>query len=120
MRAPRSPCGRRRSTRGPARGSMPPAARAARRCSLAARGYPPRVSPVAFVWLFPVAFVLIGGGMVAMAIRGRRARSGGEAAAARAAGEVTDLQWVSSRQVDATSRIAYPVLRFALPDGRTV
>ena len=76
--------------------------------------------PVFVVWLFPLFFVLIGGAMVVMAIRGKRARGRWEAAAARAPGEVTDLQWVSSRHSDSRSRVAYPVLRFALPDGRTV
>jgi len=78
------------------------------------------VSPVLLLWLFPVFFMLLGGAMVAMTIRGKRARGRWEAAAARAPGEVTDLQWVSSRRSDSTSQIAYPVLRFALPDGRTV
>ena len=83
-------------------------------------GYQRPVSPVLFVWLFPAFFVLIGGAMIAMAIRGKRARGRWEAAAARAPGEVTDLQWVSSRHSESRSRVAYPVLRFALPDGRTV
>jgi hypothetical protein len=83
-------------------------------------GYQRPVSPVLLVWLFPLFFVLLGGAMVAGTIRAKRARRRWEAAAARAEGEVTDLQWVSRRRSDNRSRIAYPVLRFALPDGRTV
>jgi len=78
------------------------------------------MSPLLLLWLFPVFFVLVGGAMVASAIRGNRARGRWEAAAAHAPGEVTDLQWVSSRRSENRSRVAYPVLRFALPDGRTV
>jgi len=79
------------------------------------------MSPLLLLWLFPVFFMLIGGAMVASTIRGRQARGRWEDAAESAPGEVTDLQWVSSRRGSGNrSRVAYPVLRFALPDGRTV
>ena len=78
------------------------------------------MSPLLLLWLFPVFFVLIGVAMVASTLRGRRARERWEAVAARVPGEVTDLQWVSSHRSQNRSRVAYPVLRFALPDGRTV
>jgi hypothetical protein len=78
------------------------------------------MSPLLLLCLFPVFFAGIGGAIVVTTLRGRKARGRWEASAARAAGEVTDLQWVSSRRSENRSRVAYPVLRFALPDGRTV
>jgi hypothetical protein len=74
----------------------------------------------AVAWLFPVAFVLIGGGMIALAVKARRRRARWEAAAARASGEVTDLRWQSVGQAGDRNLLAFPVLRFSLPDGRTV
>ena len=74
----------------------------------------------AVAWFFPAAFVLIGGGMIAMALKARRRRIRWEAAATRASGEVTDLRWQSVGQAGDRNPLAFPVLRFSLPDGRTV
>jgi hypothetical protein len=71
-------------------------------------------------WLFPVAFVLIGGGMIALAVKAKRRRARWEAAATRTSGEVTDLRWQSAGQAGDRNLLAFPVLRFSLPDGRTV
>jgi hypothetical protein len=74
----------------------------------------------AIAWLFPAGFVLIGGGMIAVSLRAKRSRANWEAAASRAAGEVTDLRWQSVGQAGDRTRLAFPVVRFSLPDGRTV
>jgi hypothetical protein len=71
-------------------------------------------------WLFPLGFVLIGGAMVALALKAKRSRADWEAAATRASGEVTDLRWQSVGRAGDSNLLAFPVLRFSLPDGRTV
>lgn len=74
----------------------------------------------AIAWFFPAGFILIGGAMVAFALRAKRARASWEATASRAPGEVTDLRWQSVGQAGDRTPLAFPVLRFSLPDGRTV
>ena len=74
----------------------------------------------AVAWLFPAGFLLIGGGMIAMALRAKRRRARWEEAASRTSGEVTDLRWQSVGQAGDSNLLAFPVLRFSLPDGRTV
>jgi hypothetical protein len=74
----------------------------------------------AIAWFFPAGFVLIGGAMVAFALRAKRARARWEASASRAPGEVTDLRWQSVGHAGDRTPLAFPVLRFSLPDGRTV
>jgi hypothetical protein len=71
-------------------------------------------------WLFPLGFLAIGGGMIALALKARRRRARWEAAATRASGEVTDLRWQSVERAGDRNLLAFPVLRFSLPDGRTV
>jgi hypothetical protein len=71
-------------------------------------------------WFFPAAFLLIGGGMIALALKAKRRRARWEAAATSTSGEVTDLRWQSVGQAGDTNLLAFPVLRFSLPDGRTV
>jgi hypothetical protein len=74
----------------------------------------------AVAWLFPAGFLLIGGAMIALALKARRRRADWEASATRAAGEVTDLRWRSVGRAGDSNLLAFPVLRFSLPDGRTV
>jgi hypothetical protein len=74
----------------------------------------------AIAWLFPAGFVLIGGAMVAFSIRGRRARERWEASASSTQGEVTELRWQSLGRPGDTTLLAFPIVRFSLPDGRTV
>jgi hypothetical protein len=74
----------------------------------------------AVAWFFPAGFILIGGGMVVASRRARHARQRWEASAARAEGEVTDLRWHSLGRPSDSRLLAFPVLRFSLPDGRTV
>ena len=71
-------------------------------------------------WFFPAAFLLIGGGMIALAVKAKRRRARWEAAATSTSGEVTDLRWQSVGQAGDSNLLAFPVLRFSLPDGRTV
>ena len=71
----------------------------------------------AVAWLFPAGFLLIGGGMIAMALKAKRRRARWEAAATRTSGEVTDLRWQSVGQDGDTNLLAFPVLRFSLPDA---
>jgi hypothetical protein len=71
-------------------------------------------------WFFPAAFLLIGGGMIALAVKAKRRRARWEADAASTSGEVTDLRWQSVGQAGDSNLLAFPVLRFSLPDGRTV
>jgi hypothetical protein len=75
---------------------------------------------IAIAFLFPAAFILIGVAMMGFATRAKRARARWEAGASRASGEVTDLRWQSVGHAGDRSPLAFPVLRFSLPDGRTV
>ena len=68
-------------------------------------------------WFFPAAFLLIGGGMIALAVKAKRRRARWEAAATSTSGEVTDLRWQSVGQAGDTNPLAFPVLRFSLPAG---
>jgi hypothetical protein len=68
-------------------------------------------------WFFPAAFLLIGGGMIALAVKTKRRRARWEAAAASTSGEVTDLRWQSVGQAGDSNLLAFPVLRFSLPAG---
>jgi hypothetical protein len=74
----------------------------------------------AVAWFFPAGFLLIGGGMIVLAIKAKRRRARWEAAATSTSGEVTDLRWQSVGQAGDSQLLAFPVLRFSLPDGRTV
>jgi hypothetical protein len=74
----------------------------------------------AVAWFFPLGFLLIGGGMIALAVKAKRRRARWEAVATSTSGEVTDLRWQSVGQAGDTNLLAFPVLRFSLPDGRTV
>ena len=69
-------------------------------------------------WVFPLigVFVVIGG------IRSLRAASRFQRIAHRAPATVTELrwEWTSGGSNSSSSRIAYPVVRFTLPDGRMV
>jgi hypothetical protein len=87
-------------------------------------GYHRTVLPVAVTsavaWFFPAGFLLIGGGMIALAVKAKRRRARWEAADTSTSGEVTDLRWQSVGQAGDSNLLAFPVLRFSLPDGRTV
>ena len=74
----------------------------------------------AVAWFFPAGFLLIGSGMIARAVKAKRRRARWEADAASTSGEVTDLRWQSVGQAGDSNLLAFPVLRFSLPDGRTV
>ena len=58
--------------------------------------------------------------MIALAVKAKRRRARWEAAATSTSGEVTDLRWQSVGQAGDTNLLAFPILRFSLPDGRTV
>lgn len=74
----------------------------------------------AIAWLFPAAFFLLGLAMVLITLRARTARRRFEETAAQAPGEVTDMRWESVGQAGDRSMLAFPIVRFSLPDGRTV
>jgi hypothetical protein len=61
----------------------------------------------AVAWFFPAGFLLIGGGMIAMALQAKRRRARCEASATRASGEVTDLRWQSVGQAGDTNLLAF-------------
>jgi hypothetical protein len=58
--------------------------------------------------------------MVLITLRARTARRRFEETAAQAPGEVTDMRWESVGQAGDRSMLAFPIVRFSLPDGRTV
>ena len=64
----------------------------------------------AVAWFFPLGFVLIGGAMIALAVKAKRRRARWEAAASRAPGEVTDLRWQSVGRAGDSNLLAFPVL----------
>lgn len=63
--------------------------------------------------------VVVGGIMVAVGVRSIRAQGSFQGKAARAPGQVIDVRWRMGAGGDA-SLIAFAVLRFQTPDGRTV
>jgi hypothetical protein len=71
-------------------------------------------------FLFPAGFILIGAAMMALSVKARNARRRWEAAAQQAQGEVTDLRWESLGRGSDSRLLAFPVVRFSLPDGRSV
>jgi hypothetical protein len=72
-------------------------------------------------WL-PWVFPLIGVVVVVGGIRSLRAASRFQRSARQAPATVTELrwEWTSGGSNSSSSRVAYPVVRFALPDGRLV
>jgi Protein of unknown function (DUF3592) len=74
------------------------------------------------VQLIPVIFVVVGIGVVIASVRGLVRANRFERTAQRTNALVTALRWkhTSGGSSSSTSRIAYPVLRFQLPDGRSV
>jgi Protein of unknown function (DUF3592) len=74
------------------------------------------------VELVPVIFVVVGFGIVFASARGLARASRFERTAQRTRGLVTSVRWkhASATSSSSSSRVAYPVLRFELPDGRTV
>jgi hypothetical protein len=69
------------------------------------------------VYLLPWVFVVIGAGILVGGIRSLRATSRFERRAVQAPGTVTDLRWSAS---GSSGRRAFPIVCFALPDGRVV
>jgi Protein of unknown function (DUF3592) len=78
------------------------------------------MASTAVAWFLPAGFVAIGSAMIVASLRGRVARARWEEAATRTEGEVTDLRWQSAGPRGDRSLLAFPVVRFSLPDGRTV
>jgi hypothetical protein len=70
----------------------------------------------------PVLFVVVGIGVVIASVRGLARANRFERTAQRTNALVTALHWkhTSSAGSSTSSRVAYPVLRFELPDGRPV
>jgi hypothetical protein len=76
---------------------------------------------IRWIWLFPLIFLGVGAAFALLGIRGWRSQgSFDRRATARAPGVVTDLRY-SRVGTGADSRsVAAPVVRFTVPDGRTV
>jgi hypothetical protein len=66
--------------------------------------------------LIPAVFVIVGVALVYAAIRTMRGDRAFAAVAQPATAIVTALRWRANHD---TSSLAYPVVRFSLPDGRT-
>jgi hypothetical protein len=74
------------------------------------------------VEFIPVIFVIVGIGVVIASVRGLARAHRFERTAQRTNALVTDLRWkqTGGGSSSSSSRVAYPVLRFELPDGRSV
>jgi hypothetical protein len=70
--------------------------------------------------LLPLAFVAFGLFFVYLGVKTLRASATFERVAQPTEAEITDIRWETRGPVGDSSRVAFAVLRFALPDGRTV
>jgi len=70
------------------------------------------------VELVPWIFVVVGVAVVVAGVRSLRATSRFQARALQAPGVVTDVRW--QRTTRDSRSVGFPVVRFNLPDGRTV
>lgn len=73
-------------------------------------------------WLFPLGSTLFGAVFVAFGVHSLRARRSFARRAVPALGQVTELRWrdIATPGSGRVSLVAFPVLRFQTPDGRTV
>jgi hypothetical protein len=70
--------------------------------------------------LFSLAFAVVGGVVALQGIRSLRASRAFEQVAQRADGELVDVRYETVGPAGDSSRTSIPVVRFTLPDGRTV
>jgi Protein of unknown function (DUF3592) len=70
--------------------------------------------------LFGLVFALVGGAFALQGVRSARASRAFERVAERADGEVIDYRYETVGPPGDHSRRSIPVVRFTLPDGRTV
>jgi Protein of unknown function (DUF3592) len=68
---------------------------------------------MAAIGLAVIALLLLAAWLITRAARDRAFRS----AAAPAEAEITDIRWKTVGPLPERDRLAYPLLRFALPDG---
>jgi hypothetical protein len=69
---------------------------------------------------FGLIFAVVGGGVAVAGIRSLRASRAFEQVAQRADGEIVDVRYETVGSAGNSSRTSIPVVRFTLPDGRTV
>lgn len=72
-------------------------------------------------WILPIGWTAFGALFVAIGVHSLRARRSFQRRADRALGQVTELRWHDiARGPGRVSTVAFPVLRFQTPDGRTL
>jgi hypothetical protein len=72
------------------------------------------------VSLFGLLFAVVGAAVAFQGVRSARASRAFERIAQRADGEVMDVRYETVGRAGDSSRASIPVVRFTLPDGRTV
>jgi hypothetical protein len=70
--------------------------------------------------LFSLTFAVVGGLVALQGIRSLRASRAFEQVAQRADGELVEVRYETVGPAGSNSRTSIPVVRFTLPDGRTV
>jgi hypothetical protein len=78
------------------------------------------VSLITGSWLFGLLFASVGGAVALQGLRSMRASRAFEQVAQRADGELVDVRYETVGPAGNSSRTSIPVVRFTLPDGRTV